>query len=85
MKNIKEIVEKLKAYYEERYNEAAPYYDSNECHLVLRDGTSIVGLVGVRYGLIEVEWSDPLYNVLMRAREYFSTHSTDWGVYYTQV
>lgn len=85
--NINEKISRLVEYYHERYEESAPNFGSDECHLVVNDGISVVGLLGFRNGTLSVEWSDKLYsieNLLQVGIKFFEHHATEWGVYRTQ-
>ena len=84
---IEEKIQSLMDYYYERYHENSPYFGADECHLLVEDGVSKVGLISFASGRLTVEWSDKSYSVsalLKVGVKFFEKHSTDWGVYRTQ-
>ena len=85
--NVSKRINELQDYYYEKYGASAPYFDSDECHLVVKDGISIIALIALSCGSAEIEWKDSSYangSILQCAVDFFSVHDTSWGVYSTQ-
>ena len=85
---IIDIINRYRDEYFEKYEKNWPNFGDDDCALVIRDGVSIVGLATVWAQRITIEAVREGYsydNVLDAAKEFFSRHNTNWGVYTTQV